>query len=185
MFSLIQQSSHLPNLHIISLTVSILTELRQLLSEQANELSPFIIAVLTPARDRVFSHEWSSLSLTERSVMKDLLFLLTRCKDKRTQEYLDDRFGDNLTQEIEEEWKEIRMFRYLQRHVNSQNYQDEVNSILSRSFDNQNTFILSALSGIEDDAILAYLIQYVTRDNCLILTQNIMYLFKYFSTNIS
>ena len=117
--------------------------------------------------------------------MKDLLFLLTRCNDKRTQEYLDARFEDDLTLEIEEELKEIRIFRYLQRHVNSQNYRDEVNSILSHSFDNRDTFVLSALSGIEDDATLAYLIQYLTRNDCPILTQNIMYLFKYFSTNIS
>lgn len=162
-----------------------MSELRQLLGEQADELSPFIISVLTPAWDRITSREWSSLSLIERSVMKDLLLLLIRCKDRRTHEYLDIRCEDNLTQDIEEELKEICVMRYLQRHLNEENYQNEIHSLLSHSFDNKNTYMLSALSGIENDAILGYLIQYLTRKDCRILTQNIMYLFKYFTTNIS
>lgn len=125
------------------------------------------------------------MSLTERSVMKELLFLLTRCNDKQTQNYLDSRVGNSLLTEMDEELKELRVFRYLQRNVNAENYLNEINSILSRYYDNQNTFILSALSAIEDDSILAYLIRYLVHKDCPILTQNIMYLFKHFSTNIS
>lgn len=133
----------------------------------------------------VLSREWTSMSLTERSVMKELLFLLTRCNDKQTQNYLDSRFGNSLLTEMDEELKELRVFRHLQRNVNAENYLNEINSILSRYYDNQNTFILSALSAIEDDSILAYLIRYLVNRDCPIFTQNIMYLFKHFSTNIS
>lgn len=177
------------NHQLLSLIIAILTDLRSLLDGSASSFSPTIITLLKSTRDFYITQEWTSLSPISRSLAKDTLFLLLRCNDKDTQEFIDAKFSSYSLADIKHlqgDFQEMAAYRYLQLMFSKQEVDKNIiNTILTEEYDNSNTFLLSAFSAIESDAVIASLFQHLTVEENGILTQNIMYLFKYLPSNIS
>ena len=88
--------------------------------------------------------------------------------------------------QLQGDFQEIAAYRYLQRILSEQEVDESmIHTLLTKEYDNSNTFLLSAFSAIENDAVIASLFQHLTVEENGILTQNIMYLFKYLPSNIS
>ena len=102
---------------------------------------------------------------------------------------MDSKFGSYSLADMKQlqgDFQEIAVYRYLQRIFSEQEGDENmISTILTREYDNSNTFLLSAFSAIENDAVIASLFQHLTVEENGILTQNIMYLFKYLPSNIS
>ena len=160
----------------------------------ASTFSPIIIHLLERERDRVITQDWSSFSSIQRSLAKETLFLLLRCNDLKTQEYMETSFGKSSLAEMKHlsgDYQELTAYHHFQKSFQNKSengllsVEEMVKTVLANEYDNSNTFILTALSAIEEDEVISALFSYLTIDENNILTQNIMYLFKYLQTNIS
>ncbi|KAK8808738.1 hypothetical protein WA588_004381, partial [Blastocystis sp. NMH] len=58
-----------------------------------------------------------------------------------------------------------------------------VEARVKEAFGSQETSVLAAMSAVEEDAFLADLVRLLAEDAHTLLTQNVMYLFKYFNSN--
>ena len=75
--------------------------------------------------------------------------------------------------------------RWIQQSITADNYLNEVNRVVNRVFANGNQNVITPLSLVENDVILAFLVKFVTWDQSELQTQNIMYLLANFNRNIS
>ena len=75
--------------------------------------------------------------------------------------------------------------RYLQKQITQENYRNEIDRVVSKVYANKNSNVITPLSLLETDAMLAYLFEYVLKEKSTLYTQNILYLFAYLNQNIS
>lgn len=75
--------------------------------------------------------------------------------------------------------------RYLQKQITQENYRNEIDRVVSKVYANKNFNVITPLSLLETDTILAYLFECVLKENSTLYTQNILYLFAYLNQSIS
>lgn len=87
--------------------------------------------------------------------------------------------------ELPADFQEMAALRYLQKQITQENYRNEIDRVVSKVYANKNSNVITPLSLLETDAMLAYLFEYVLKEKSTLYTQNILYLFAYLNQNIS
>ena len=54
--------------------------------------------------------------------------------------------------------------RYLQKQITQENYRNEIDRVVSKVYANKNSNVITPLSLLETDAMLAYLFEYVLKE---------------------
>ena len=160
------------DLESLSVTVSILTEIRTILGAEASRLRGLVRESVGWVVEEFQSGAWRQWGSVERAVKEDALMLLLRGGDEAAERVVDTLVGE------EEEFREMKALREVQKERN-------VEARVKEAFVNQTTCLLAAMSAVEEDAFLADLVRMLAEDDHTLLTQNIVYLFKYFNSNIS
>ena len=160
------------DLKTLLVTVSILTEIRTILGPEAGRLQGLVRESVGWVAEEFQSGAWRQWGSVERAVKEDALMLLLRGGEEAAERVVETYLGD------EEEFREMKALRQVQKERN-------VEERVKEAFGNQTTCVLAAMSAVEDDAFLADLVRMLAEDEHTLLTQNIMYLFKYFNSNIS
>lgn len=156
----------------LSVTVSILTDIRPILGAEAGQLQRVVGESVGWVAEEFQSGAWRQWGSVERAVKEDALMLLLRGGDAAAERVVDTLLGD------EEEFREMKAYRAAKREGN-------VEARVKEAFGSQETSVLAAMSAVEEDAFLADLVRLLAEDAHTLLTQNVMYLFKYFNSNIS
>lgn len=154
------------------MTVSVLTEIRTILGAEAGRLQGVVRACVGWVAEEFQSGAWRQWGSVERAVKEEALMLLLRGGDEAAARVVDSALGE------EEEFQEMKAFRRVQK-------EGKVEERVKEAFANQTTCLLAAMSAVEEDAFLADLVRLLVEDEHTLLTQNVMYLFKYFNSNIS
>lgn len=154
----------------LSVTVSIWTEMRPILGAEAGRLQQRMKESMGWVAEEFQSGAWRQWGAVERAVKEDALLLLLRGGDAAAERVVD-TLGE------EEEFREMKAYRRAR--------EGDMETRVKETFESQATSVLAAMSAVEEDAFLAELVRLLAEDAQSLLTQNVMYLFKYFNSNIS
>ena len=179
----LHQLSAQSSLPQLALTLSVLQDLRTLLRtpEQQALFARWCVEHLAPLREQALRGE------LDASVQKTLLFFLLQLPAPEVARFVDAHFHAASIAAVTtfpSEAQELAALRYVQTHVTEDNFETEIDAILE-AFDNRNMNLITPLSALDSDRVLAYLLRVVARGDASLYTQNIIHWLKYFATNIS
>lgn len=181
--TVLHQLSAQSSLPQLALTLSVLQDLRTLLRspEQQALFARWCVEHLAPLREQALRGE------LDASVQKTLLFFLLQLHDPEVARFVDAHFHAASIAAVTtfpSEAQELAALRYVQTHVTEDNFETEIDAILE-AFDNRNMNLITPLSALDSDRVLAHLLRVVVRGDANLYTQNIIHWLKHFATNIS
>lgn len=181
--------------------ISILKELRLTLREDLALLPRFdewIRRLLSPYRDFLLEADWEAMDSLQRSAGKDTLFFILWIHDSSVEAFIDRQFGEKSIEILEFGWvfglrsseipgdfQEMAALRYCQKRITQENYMSEIDRIVSKVYANRNANVVTPLSLLEADSMIAYLFKYILWEKSSLYTQNILYLIAHLNQNIS
>lgn len=186
---------------IVTQLLSILKELRMALRENLSllpRLDEWIQRLFSHYRDHLLQTTWKSMDSLQKSAGKNTLFFLLWVHDPTVETFIDRKFGEKTIEFVELEWlnyvrtseipgdfQEMVALRYFQKRITKENFMYEIDRVVSKVYANQNSNIITPLSLLETDEMIAYLFKQVIWERSSLYTQNILYLFSYLNQNIS
>ena len=93
--------------------------------------------------------------------------------------------NSSLSRLIPSDDQELVMTHYIQTHIHSLKDLPLIDYIINDVYRNTNVNLITPLSLLENDELLAYLFTFIIDKKSTLSTQNIMYLLKYMNRNIS